>query len=684
MITILSCQKSNDSSNEHEYTNKLVSESSPYLLQHAHNPVDWYPWGDEALKKAKDENKLIVISIGYSSCHWCHVMEKESFEDTAVAGFMNEHFVSIKIDREERPDIDQIYMDAAILINGNGGWPLNIVTLPNTQPVFAGTYYAKDDWTKMLDFFQNLYQEDPEKLIKQAQLITDGINQIEEVPEPTKSEFQASDSERMARRVLQDIDFELGGKKGAPKFPIPTLMQFLMEQYYLTENDSLKQAVNTTLTQMAQGGIFDHLGGGFARYSTDPKWFAPHFEKMLYDNGQLVSLYSKAHQLFENDLYKNVVTETLDFISRELTSPEGGFYSSIDADSEGEEGKFYVWSKSEIDSLLDKPELFIKYYGVKEAGNWEPNHNILFVEESVGSFASNEGIDALEFETYLKTSEKKLFEARKGRIRPGTDDKILTSWNALMIKGYVDAYTAFQNDAYLESALKAGNFILENQRNSDGSLNRNYKDGKSSINAFLDDYTFTIEAFLSLYQTTFDMKWLMEAQKLTDYVIGHFSDEQSGMFFYTSSKDRSLIARKKELNDSVLPSSNSSMARNLMVLGTLLYNKGYLERSKKMLAAVYDDMRESPTYFNNWARLANMFTYPLYEVAIVGDDFESTLSPLQAEYIPNALFLGGETEGDLELLEGKLLDGRTMIYVCLNKACKLPTDDVERALSLIE
>ncbi len=670
---------------DHPYTNKLIDESSPYLLQHAHNPVDWYPWGDEALEKAKKEDKLLLISVGYAACHWCHVMEHESFEDTTVAKVMNENFVSIKIDREERPDIDQIYMDACHLVNQRGGWPLNAIALPDGRPIYAGTYYPKSKWLQLLVYFNDLKKNDPEKLETQAQQLTQGIQQSEKILlNPDPAEFEAKDLDDLFSRWVGRIDMEKGGRQGQPKFPMPSNYLYLLRYHHLTGNKQAMEGIKATLDNMAWGGIYDHLGGGFARYSTDSFWKVPHFEKMTYDNGQLVTLYSEAYQLTKDPLYKKVVYETLEYTKREMTSPENGFYSSLDADSEGVEGKFYVWDEADIDSLLgEESNIFKDYYTVKKAAQWE-HHNILYRTQAAGKVAKKHNLTEEDLAQKIEEHKVILMKERDKRIRPGLDDKILTSWNALMLKGYVDAYRVFGEEDFLKTALANADFLVKNAIQKDNRLNRNYKDGKSSINAFLDDYSLTIEAFIALYEATFDEKWLNKANDLMKYTIEHFYDKESGMFFYTSDVDAPLIARKMEIADNVIPASNSSIAKGLYYLGLYLYNKDYLEKSKQMLQNVKKDVIKNGPFYSNWAILLYHHIKEPYEVAIVGKDFQRIRQEFDQHYLPNTLLLGGKKEGSLELLKNKMIDGQTTIYVCQNKACKLPVTETSKALDLLK
>ncbi len=692
LVIIANCQGPRQSKDSDQlahsdgYGNHLVGESSPYLLQHAHNPVDWYPWGDEAMEKAKKENKLLVISVGYAACHWCHVMENESFADSSVAAIMNENYVSIKVDREERPDVDKIYMDASYLMTGRGGWPLNVIALPDGRPVFAGSYFPKKDWTKILNHIINQYEEDPERLQTIADQVTQGLQDIETVTLNTEAEdFTKEQLQQLHVRFMQDIDTIKGGRTGVQKFPTPSIWQYLMRYYFFDKDPQALDAVNKTLTAMAKGGIYDHLGGGFARYSTDPDWRVPHFEKMLYDNAQLLSLYARAYQLTKNPLYKTVVTETADFVKREMTSKQGAFYSSYDADSEGEEGKFYVWTEEEVRGILkEEADPFIAYYTIQKGGNWEHSKNILIPSKYPEKIISKSGLDPQRFKTSIENSRSKLFEARMERVPPKLDDKVLTSWNALMSVGYLDAYRVFGEKEYLDVALKNIQFLLEHSKSTDGGLNRNFKDNTSNINGFLDDYSHTIQALLGLYEATFDEKWLQEARSLTDYTIEHFQDPESGMFFYTSKDDPKLLARKMELSDNVIPGSNSSMANNLYLLGTYLYHQPYLDISRQMLLNVQSTLMEQPVFYSNWAMLMHQMTQPLYEVAIMGDNWESRLKEFDTYYLPNVIYLGGPSEGTLDLLENKLVAGRTTIYVCENKSCRLPVTKTNQALTQMD
>jgi len=674
-------EKENLEEENHMYTNELINQTSPYLLQHAHNPVNWYPWGDEAHSKALAENKLMIISIGYSSCHWCHVMEHESFEDTTVAKIMNQHYVSIKVDREERPDVDQVYMDAAHALTGRGGWPLNVIALPDGRPIYAGTYFPKDDWLKVLIYFSDLFIKKPEMFEKEAAKIAKVLRQ-QRIPGINDADtlFSQDDIINAFSNAVSRIDFNNGGTSGAPKFPLPNIYEFFLSFNYHTKETKALEAVTSLLDNMAKGGIYDQIGGGFARYSTDDIWKVPHFEKMLYDNGQLISLYSNAYKVTGNEKYKQVVYQTLEFIRREMTDNSGGFYSSYDADSEGEEGTYYVWTKKEIMDLLDDDEqLFCDYYTVTEDGNWEKGKNILFKVDNINDLLEEYKISKKTLDKRISKAKEILFKEREKRIKPGLDDKILTSWNALMLKGYCDAFDTFGEDFFLESAITNAKFISGKMMEEDGQLYRNFKNGKRNINAFLDDYSLTIEAFIGLYESTFDEQWLYNAKKLTDYAIKHFKDEKSGLFYYTSDLDDSLIVRKMELSDNVIPASNSSLAKGLFKLANYFYKKDYKDIAKNMLSKMKSNFLSNPLYHSNWGILMSDFVYPYYEVAIVGDDFNNKRVEFVKKFHPNILLLGGKDEGTLELLEQKLVRNKTMIYVCEDKNCKLPVEDVTKA-----
>lgn len=666
--------------------NRLSEANSPYLIQHADNPVDWYEWGPEALKKAEKEDKLVIISVGYAACHWCHVMEEESFMDTTVAEVMNQNFISIKIDREERPDIDKIYMNASQLLTGSGGWPLNVIALPNGKPFFAGTYFPADEWKDVLIKITETYKEDKNRITAIADELTEGIKNANSLDSLTEKKSQYS------RAVYRDIfdnwqgefDIKKGGYKGIQKFPLPVTWDALLQYYYLTGDQEALETVKLALNNMSRGGIYDQLGGGFARYTTDPDWLIPHFEKMLYDNAQLVDLYSKAYKVNRDREYKAIIEQTLEFIERELGNSEGGFFSSVNADSEGEEGKYYVWSLTEIEEALNSREakLISDYYNISRTGNWEEGKNVLHRRFSENEYAHRQNLSRGQFESSLAIAKKKLLNKRQQRVKPSIDDKSLTSWNALMIDAYLQAFSALGDKEYLEKAIQCAEFLDEKMVKKDFSLWRSYRNGKTGVNAFLDDYAFLSGAYLNLYQTTFDKKWLQKAKGITDYTIKNFRDEISGMFFFTAD-DESLVISNIELDDDVVPSSNSAMAKNLYVIGNLLGQRHYLEMSEGMLQQMTPKIIEDPAFYANWTKLLGLHTYGAYEIAVIGDEAFEKSTQLQREYLPTSIFIGGEKE-NLPLLEGKYVQGKTLIYVCQNKTCKYPVSGVKEAANMLE
>jgi hypothetical protein len=662
--------------------NALIHETSPYLLQHAYNPVNWMPWGEEALQKAKKENKLLLISVGYAACHWCHVMEHESFEDSTVASIMNEHFVSIKVDREERPDIDQVYMDAVQLMTQHGGWPLNCIALPDGRPIWGGTYFPKEDWLKALNQVYDFYQQSPEKAEEYASKLQEGISLYELVETAsTNTSFHEETLENTLSNWERHFDHQFGGTNKAPKFPMPSNYTYLMRYAEATDNPDLKDYVRNTLNKMAYGGIYDHVGGGFARYSTDKIWKVPHFEKMLYDNGQLVSLYSEAYTLYKNDEYKNLVNQTIEFVQRELMSDDYGFYSSLDADSEGEEGKFYVWKEEELQEILaDDFEWFSKLYHIDRVGLWEHGNYILYKESSLKAFAKMHNMDLNELKQKNKLTLQKLLNKRSERIRPGLDDKCLTSWNALMLKGLCDAYGAFGNEKHLELALKNAAFIQSKLYTPEGGLYRTYSRGISKINAYLDDYALLSEAYIALYSVTFDEKWIREAKRLTDFSLKHFLNKENQLFYYTPDFDAALIHRKTELNDNVIPASNSVMAKNLFKLGHLYDLKDYSTQSVTMLANMQEYVSKHGSAYSNWAQLYLNNIRPYYEVVIAGKDAKQKAKEFRQKATGDFLLMGTETESSLPLIEHKFVEGTTRIYVCVNKSCKLPVEEISEAI----
>ncbi|WP_298422641.1 thioredoxin domain-containing protein [uncultured Kordia sp.] len=693
ITSVLGCVSKTDTNhvNEHQYTNELIHETSPYLLQHAHNPVNWKSWNPKALAQAKEENKLIIISIGYSACHWCHVMEDESFKNDSVAKLMNDKFVSIKIDKEERPDIDQVYMNAVQLMTGSGGWPLNCITLPDGRPIFGGTYFTKRQWMGALNDISSLYEKNPEKVMEYAEKLTEGIQKSELITlNKEAAPFNLETIQSYVKTWNSYLDFNKGGQKTQLKFPMPTNLKFQLRYGIQHTDEKVQSYVNTTLKMMAYGGIYDQIGGGFSRYSTDKKWHVPHFEKMLYDNAQLVSLYSESYLATKNELHKDIVTETLTFINRELTTTNGAFYSSLDADSmtatnELEEGAFYRWTKAELEVILKEDfELFKKFYNVNSYGKWEDNYYVLIRKESKVDFAAKNNLDLDTLSAKIQNWKKSLFEAREQRAKPRLDDKVLTSWNALMLKGYVDAYRAFGNAEYLEAAKKNAHFIIQNQLRTDGGLNHNYKDGKSSINGYLEDYAAVIESFIALYQVTFDEAWLQKAKELTNYTQTHFKDEKTQMFYFTSDTDTNLIARKTEVNDNVIPASNSIMANNLFKLSHYYSNKEYENQAKQMLTNMIPNIGNSPSSYSNWLQLMSNYTSPYFEVAIAGSEGLEKMQQLNTYYLPNILVAGTMSESTIPLLQNRFIEDGTYIYVCVNGTCKLPLTEVEKSIELIK
>jgi len=676
---------------DHTYTNALINESSPYLLQHAHNPVNWYAWNDESLELAKKENKLILISVGYAACHWCHVMEHESFEDTTVANIMNQHFINIKVDREERPDVDQIYMNAVQLMTGRGGWPLNCIALPDGRPLWGGTYFPKDNWINTLEQIATLYREDPAKAEEYASNLTEGIKQSDLIAmNNAESSFTIDELDQIVSNWVKQIDTEMGGRKGAPKFPIPNNFQFLLRYAKQTNNSNILDYVNTSLTKMAYGGIFDQVGGGFARYSVDAKWHIPHFEKMLYDNGQLVSLYANAYLATKNPLYKDIVYRTTTFIERELMNDNGAFYSSLDADSDNEkgeleEGAFYVWKKEELQLLIkDDFNLFSDYYNISDNWKWEHETYNLHRTKSDKEISKQHGLTEEALAEKVDNWQDLLLKTRENKSRPRLDDKTLTSWNALMLKGYIDAYRVFDDEHFLERALKNASFLLYIQSKENGGLYRNYKNKKSTINAYLEDYATVVDAFINLYEVTLDEKWLQSAKQLTNYCFDHFFDDKSNMFFFTSDEDKGLIARKIDIDDNVIPSSNSIMANNLFKLGHYFANKQYSATAKQMLHNVKDRAIKYGAGASNWSLLYTNLLGNFYEIAIVGKDANQKLKEVNKKYIPNKLIVGSIKESNLPLLKYKYNEDQTTIYVCIDGACQLPVNETEKAFEQIQ
>ncbi len=679
ILLFFGCKPKGNKTEDHAYTNALIEETSPYLLQHAHNPVDWVPWSDKALEKAKEEDKLIVVSIGYSSCHWCHVMEEESFEDAEVAALMNENFINIKVDREERPDVDQVYMTAVQLMTGRGGWPLNVILLPNGKPLYGGTYHTKTQWMKVLTEINRKYREDKNEAEEYANKVAQGISEVNFIPQiTTETDLKPELLSQAMNAWKTQWDMEMGGNLGEQKFIIPVNLSFLLKYAALTEDLETDVFVENTLNKVLRGGIYDHVGGGFFRYSTDPNWKVPHFEKMLYDNAQLLSLYSKAYTIYKDPEYKRIVLETIAFLNREMKNPDGGYYAAIDADSEGEEGTYYIWNENELRSVLgDEYNLFASYYSINKASAWGKDTYVLHKKETDVDFSKKHGITQTELQTYTKEWQSRLLKQREQRIHPRIDDKIITSWNALLIKGFLDAYQAFGNKEFLSHAGATFEFLIKHAY-TDGKLVHTYKEGSSQQEGFLEDYTFLADATLSLYESTLDTSYLELSMELTAYVKDHFKEPASEMYRYN--EQESLIAKIIKTDDGVIPSPNAVMAHNLFRLGHLYFDTEKLDRSERMVSVMLNPIREAPGNYALWSSLLLGHAYPYYEIVVVGDNAEELLNELQKEYIPNALFAGSTVESELPLFEDRYVAGETYIYVCFNQTCKLPVRTVTEAL----
>jgi uncharacterized protein YyaL (SSP411 family) len=661
----------------HLYTNSLINETSPYLLQHAHNPVNWYSWGDAALEKAATEDKLIIISIGYSSCHWCHVMEHESFEDSTVAQWMNEYYVSIKVDREERPDIDHLYMTAVQMMNQQGGWPLNCIALPDGRPIWGGTYFPKEQWMEILQHVQEYYRENPERTRQYASDLAGGIRQLSIFrAEPPAELYTHEQLQNTVRKWSLLFDPVYGGQKGAPKFPLPVTLEFLMHYGYQYEDREVLEHVDRTLTSMARGGIYDQVGGGFARYSVDPIWKVPHFEKMLYDNAQLITLYSRAYKLFGKDTYANVVRQSIEFIQREMLSSEGAIFSALDADSEGEEGKYYVWNKKELEDLLQGDfDLFSEYYNINATGHWEQNKYILYRTSDPEIFAKERGLEVQWFKEKTRQWNELLLNARGERVPPGPDDKSITSWSAMMVSGLVHAFEALGDRRYLDLATSGAQLIREKLWSEKKVLYRNYKNGHRSIPAFHIDYALYIEACLDLYGSGMEQEWLELALELTESTMEYFFDRGTEMFNFSDGNSGILIANNVETQDGVIPSSNSVMAHNLFRLGHMLVKREYLELSSTMMKQMQRLFDQYPQGFANWGRLILMNLYPFYEIAVVGPAAGSVLGMLTCEYLPQGIVVGSTSVSPLPLFQDRFPNDKTKIFVCRDNVCQLPVED---------
>jgi uncharacterized protein YyaL (SSP411 family) len=666
--------------------NRLARETSPYLLQHRDNPVDWYPWGAEALQRAREEDRPILLSVGYSACHWCHVMERESFEDPETAAYMNEHFVNVKVDREERPDVDALYMEAVQAISGQGGWPMTVFLDPDGVPFYGGTYFPPDESRGMpsfrmvmeavLDAFERKREE-----IRARAAETRGRLGAVGLIEPAAEAPEAAQLEEAVKRLLAAADPVDGGFGGAPKFPSASALELLLSR-------GETEVVERTLDAMLAGGIYDQLGGGFSRYAVDTAWQIPHFEKMLYDNALLARAYLHGWQALGHERYRRVCEETLDWMLGEMRGPEGGFYSALDADSEGEEGKFYVWTPEQVREVLENAglgasaEAVIDHFGVTAAGNFE-GANILHLPGGPGRFsvAMPEKLDPPE----LRAARKALLEARAERVRPGLDDKRLAAWNALAIAALAEAGAALGRDDYLDAARDGGEFVLGSLRDDDGRLLRTYKDGEGRLNAYLEDHAFLLEALLTLYESTFEQRWFDEAQALAEIMIARFGDPERGGFFSTSVDHEELIARRKEIGDHPIPSGNSSAAMGLLRLAALTGERGYERQANGIFRLFAGPAAQRPEIFAHFLRALDFHLSPIKEVALVGEGLNELAAVVRARFHPRLVLAGGPAGSDSPALlrDRPLLDGRPTAYVCEHFACKAPVNEPGELAALL-
>ncbi|CAN5327381.1 thioredoxin domain-containing protein [soil metagenome] len=672
--------------------NHLINETSPYLLQHAYNPVNWYPWGDEALGRSRTEDKPILVSIGYSACHWCHVMERESFEDEATAEIMNDKFINIKIDREERPDLDHIYMDAVQAISGSGGWPLNVFLTPEGKPFYGGTYFPpvrafnRSSWKEVLLSIHQVFTTKRQEVNKKAEELTTfisnqgSVGNLDPVLHTPENIFKKEQVESIYQNLMKQADTVWGGFGKAPKFPQTFSINFLLRYYHYTGNHkALKQAL-LSIDKMLFGGIYDQIAGGFARYSTDEQWLAPHFEKMLYDNALLLSTLSEAYMITKDEKYKNAIQQTINFINRELTDKNGGFYAALDADSEGEEGKFYVWSKEEIDNILGvDAALFCSYYDVSQNGNWE-HKNILRVLQPFEDFVKQNNLKADDFFALLKRSSEKLLKIREQRIRPGTDDKIINGWNGLMIIALCQSAAALSDKSYLQQAINTFDFVIERFSNFQNSTNffHTYKNGIAKYPAFLDDYAYLICAAIHLQEHTSENKYLEFARSVTEYVIQNFSDEENMHFYYTAVDQKDIIARKKEIYDGAVPAGNSVMAYNLLYLSVIFDLPQWKQRTFDQLTQLSDFFTKYPGSFGNWACIFIEYIYSIKEIVVLGKDFENQRNELLSYFLPGKVLQSKEVSDDqYPLLRKGSINEECVFFLCKEYTCGRPVNSLE-------
>lgn len=679
----------------HQYTNKLINETSPYLLQHAHNPVNWYPWGDEALSLAKKDNKPILVSIGYSACHWCHVMERESFEDEETAKLMNGNFINIKIDREERPDLDHIYMDAVQAMMGSGGWPLNVFLTPDGKPFYGGTYFPpkrafnRPSWNETLTGVSEAFNERRTEIDAQAENLTEHLlqsNSFGLLNKEDSNSFTEESLHQIFDQIMKNADKVWGGFGRAPKFPQTFTILFLLRYAYFFNNKEAKDQALVSIDKMIDGGLYDQVGGGFARYSTDTEWLVPHFEKMLYDNALLLSVISEAYQVTNNERYYEVLVETCDFLQREMQDKEGGYYSALDADSEGEEGKFYTWQFEEVKDLLkENSEIFCDFFDITPNGNWEAK-NIPRIKWEKENYCKNKGINRDKLDEVVNSGKKQLLEKRNNRIRPGTDDKILLGWNALLNTAFCKVYAATGIEGYKKLAIDNTQFILSKFTSEKSSeLFHTYKNGRATQPAFLDDYAYFIQSLIILQETTGNVDYLKKAHDYCDLVIKNFFDHNSYFFFYTSEKQTDVIIRKKEIYDGAVPSGNAIMAENLMRLGLYFDKKEWNEIAMKLTSSMSKATTKYPTSFGVWASLFMEYIIGTNEIAVLSVYPDEILYKLLKKYIPNKIVLvSNKKNDDLPLLKGKEMIGDTSIFLCRNYSCRRPVASIEELLTQIQ
>lgn len=663
--------------------NELSKANSPYLLQHVNNPVHWQLWSDDIIAYAQKNNKLLIVSIGYSACHWCHVMAHESFEDPETAQLMNKYFINIKVDREERPDLDAIYMKAIQLMTGRGGWPLNVVCLPDGRPVWGGTYFKKEDWMESLSQLQSLFENQPQHMETYAQNLALGIENIGLIPPNNNNNPTKENINNWFQKWQKSFDFEYGGYTRAPKFMMPNNLECLLAYGTLTQNESLLSYVYTTLDRMAWGGIFDTVGGGFSRYSVDIKWHIPHFEKMLYDNALLISLYAKAFKKTQKPLYAEVIHKTIAFIKEHWQSPDDSFYAAWDADSPNElryseEGAYYVWTRETLQELLGTDfELFAQVFNINDFGHWEDGKYVLIQTQSLENIANQNHIDLHSLQAKKTSWEALLKNSRNQRKPPGLDYKCITAWNAMMIVGLLDAYEALGAEEYLKDALKAAHFIQTKVTDDNENLFRNYTNGNASIPAFLEDYAFVIQAYIRCYTATFDTHWLSTAKRLTDLTLDQFFDTKRGFFVYTSHHQKAIIAPHFDTEDQVTPSANSTMAHNLLTLGILFENNHYQQLAQQMATQISPEI-DYPSAFSNWILLLMQYTYPSITLTLCGKNALADKQKLTKTYTPNTQIFGVITPTQIPFFLGKTINEDTMYYWCEDKTCAPATSNFDK------